>query len=256
VEVKLENQKATLLPSTHHLKGKLYVKDDMIALHDLTTIFRTLNNISISVKNGMYLWYYIDTLPPSIEHNYKSTAIYTKLSDHMRHLFHNTHIENIAYSNNVNILTFDEIPKIPDNIPYDYIIAFALDHLVSKHTNKTLFSKIEINNNDDIIKIKQPIVDINDLKKYDDIRPISDVSLYIDITGMNSIINDYHKFQKELNKLKMGEMKEIEDEINMLRNMIINAYTKNVEVIDLYDILKYRIKLKKLNKRLTSYAWK
>jgi hypothetical protein len=235
-KIKLITSEAGILPQTHQIKGTVYItQDGIMAFQDIPLIFRFVTPHMIY---GHYQWYYDDVLYNNIKDK--------KLPPHMNNLFSNTFTKHIANSDSVKVVVFQDIPIIDKNITLGKLTTFALSHLISKHTGKSLVGDDVPKNDEDIIKVQSP------LSKFD--KVISNYEIYTDVYEKD-IIKVQNKLDYAIQEIKYKELQTIGQEIALAKNLV-EYYQDTMPFIDFNTLILYKTKLKKINKLLASFASK
>lgn len=231
-----------MVPSTHHLPGTLYVKNNVLAFQDTSQLFHVSKGEEVTAE-GTYQWYFDDLFPPSVD---ACKRVKPLLPLHMRNLFKNTKTDHLAYSGTVRIISFTNVPTIPTKTPEDALITFALSHLVWKKTGKPLLPGIpEVKGEGDTIEVTDPVTTWKNV--------YAGYASYMNVSP-KSIVKRQVEVDNALYAMKLKELDDILEELSLTRTIVANCVPDPTHV-GIGTLLSCKLKLKKLNRRMASSLW-
>lgn len=238
--VKETMMKCSLMPGTHIIEGTVVVTKSVLSFSGDVNFVVTLTSSGRDyfVKNGTYVWVYEDILP-----NHNSDSMKAMLPSHMYNLFKNTYTDNLAFSEDSIIISFSSIPPIDEEINDLGKLAFAVSHIVNKHTGKNLNGVLVTvqPNSDKVVGVDSAVVPMKRYKAFD-------AYLYANVDA-NVIMDRWYAMNDVLSKIKVKEVDHLLGELNnTVAFLKLLRTSENAETI---DMLHLRKQIKKLNKHIS-----
>jgi hypothetical protein len=245
-QVEVVSLDATLLPSTHQIPNTVTLDRGMLSFHDIGMVLRIVEG-GFPDKDGTYQWYYSDTLQP---HTNSSSDAILHLPEHMKNLFANTNLTNLASSPNIQVVVFAQVPKVQPGTPEEILVMFAVAHLA--FSNRTLLGGIDVEHQR---KRDLPLVTLEqittngllDLHNGKILMP-SKFKLFMYVnTNIQKMINAQNYILDDIWETRNKELVWIQNELSLASKTLLKNPSVSISLLS-----EYKRKLKKLNKLLVN----